>query len=115
MGVYRTGASHGSMGRRSTHTAHRGRPAEPDLCCGPAGHRNRDAAIQLRVITPGRSGTLGSINLSMWACIAPAQAVVARFGAQLARRIAADSLSRVFAGALAGVGVVMLSSSFGWP
>jgi uncharacterized membrane protein YfcA len=51
----------------------------------------------------------------MWACIAPAQAVAAWFGAQLAQRIAADNLSRVFAGALAVTGLVMLHSSFGWP
>jgi len=37
------------------------------------------------------------------------------FGAQLAQRIGADSLSRVFAGALAVTGMVMLHSSFGWP
>jgi uncharacterized protein len=64
---------------------------------------------------PEHGGDLGSINLPMWACIAPAQAVAAWFGAQLAQRIAADSLSRVFAGALAVTGVVMLHSSFGWP
>jgi len=64
---------------------------------------------------PEHAGNLGSINLSMWACIAPAQAVAAWFGAQLAQRVGADSLSRVFAGALAVTGVVMLRSSFGWP
>ena len=51
----------------------------------------------------------------MWACIAPAQAVAAWFGARLAQRIAADNLSRVFACALALTGVVMLHSSLGWP
>ena len=51
----------------------------------------------------------------MWACIAPAQAVAAWFGARLAQRIAADNLSRVFACALALTGVVMLRSSLGWP
>jgi uncharacterized membrane protein YfcA len=51
----------------------------------------------------------------LWACIAPAQAVAAWFGAQLAQRIAADNLSRVFAGALVVTGVVMLYSGFGWP
>ena len=64
---------------------------------------------------PEHGGDLGSITLPRWACIAPAQAVAAWFGAQLAQRIAADSLSRVFAGALAVTGVVMLHSSFGWP
>jgi uncharacterized protein len=64
---------------------------------------------------PEHRGDLGSINLPMWACIAPAQAVAAWFGARLAQRIAADSLSRVLAVALAVTGVVMLHSSFGWP
>jgi uncharacterized membrane protein YfcA len=64
-------------------------------------------------VAPEHGGDLGSINLPMWACIAPAQAVAAWFGAQLAQRIAADSLSRVFAGALAVTGLVMLHSSFG--
>jgi uncharacterized membrane protein YfcA len=61
------------------------------------------------------AGDLGSINLSMWACIAPAQAVAAWFGAQLAQRIGADSLSRIFAAALTVTGFVMLRSSIGWP
>ena len=60
-------------------------------------------------------GSLGSINLAMWACIAPAQAVAAWAGAHYAQRIAADHLSRVFALVLAGTGLVMMHSSFGWP
>jgi uncharacterized membrane protein YfcA len=64
---------------------------------------------------PTQAADLGSINLSMWVCIAPAQAVAAWFGARLAQRIAADNLSRVFACALAATGVVMLRSSLGWP
>jgi len=64
---------------------------------------------------PSQAADIGSINLSMWACIAPAQAVAAWFGARLAQRIAADNLSRVFACALALTGVVMLRSSLGWP
>ena len=64
---------------------------------------------------PEHSEDLGSIDLPMWVCIAPAQAVAAWFGARLAQRIAADSLSRVLAGVLAVTGVVMLHSSFGWP
>jgi uncharacterized membrane protein YfcA len=64
---------------------------------------------------PSQAADFGSINLSMWVCIAPAQAVAAWFGARLAQRIAADNLSRVFAGALALTGIVMLRSSFGWP
>jgi uncharacterized protein len=63
---------------------------------------------------PMEAGNIGMINLSMWACIAPAQAVAAWFGARLAQRIAADSLSRLFAGAMAATGIVMLRSSLGW-
>jgi uncharacterized membrane protein YfcA len=65
--------------------------------------------------TTQSAGDLGAISLSMWACIAPAQAVAAWFGAQLAQRIAAESLSRIFAAALTGTGLVMLYSSVGWP
>jgi len=60
---------------------------------------------------PHHAGALGSINLPMWACIAPAQAAAACFGAQLAQRIAGDNLSRIFAAALAATGCVMLYSS----
>jgi uncharacterized membrane protein YfcA len=64
---------------------------------------------------PSQAADIGAINLSMWACIAPAQAVAAWFGARLAQRVAADNLSRVFACALALTGAVMLRSSLGWP
>jgi hypothetical protein len=50
--------------------------------------------------TAQQAGDLGSIHLSIWACIAPAQAVAPCFGAQFAQRIAGDSLSRIFAAAL---------------
>jgi uncharacterized membrane protein YfcA len=73
------------------------------------------ATIVAALASAPAHGNLGSINLSMWACIAPAQAVAAWFGSQFAQRIGADSLSRVFAGALAVTGFVMLHSSFGWP
>lgn len=59
--------------------------------------------------------SLGSINLSMWACIAPAQAMAAWGGAKYAQQLAAEHLSRVFATVLAGTGLVMLHSSLGWP
>jgi len=72
-------------------------------------------AIAAFASAPSQAADFGSINLSMWACIAPAQAVAAWFGARLAQRIAADNLSRVFACALAATGVVMLRSSLGWP
>jgi uncharacterized membrane protein YfcA len=51
------------------------------------------------------------INWPIWMCIAPAQAAAAWAGAQLAQRIAGDQLSRIFAGALAVTGIVMLRSS----
>ena len=56
---------------------------------------------------------LGSIDITMWACIAPAQAVAAWLGAQLAPAISAEHLSRVFATALLMTGVTMLHSSLG--
>jgi uncharacterized membrane protein YfcA len=65
--------------------------------------------------SPAQAADIGSINLSMWGCIAPAQAVAAWFGARLTQRIAADNLSRVFACALALTGVAMLRASLGWP
>lgn len=67
----------------------------------------------LHTSSPQQAGQLGDINLSIWACIAPAQAIAAWFGAQLAGRISAEYLSRVFALALATTGAVMLHSSFG--
>jgi uncharacterized protein len=60
-------------------------------------------------------GTLGCINLPMWACIAAAQAVSALGGARLAQHIAGEHLSRLLAGALLATGLVMLHSSMGWP
>ena len=56
---------------------------------------------------------IGSIDLTMWACIAPAQAVAAGLGARLAPLISAEQLSRVFAAALSATGVTMLCSSLG--
>ena len=54
---------------------------------------------------------VGSIDLTMWACIAPAQAVAAWFGARVAPLVSAEHLSRVFAIALTVIGVAMLHSS----
>ena len=54
---------------------------------------------------------LGSIDLAVWASVAPAQALAAWFGARLAQRIAADNLSRIMAVALLATGIVMLHSS----
>jgi uncharacterized membrane protein YfcA len=55
---------------------------------------------------------IGAIDLPMWASIAPAQALVAWFGAKLAPYLSAANLSRIFAGALAVTGAAMLQSSF---
>ncbi len=54
---------------------------------------------------------IGAIDLQMWGSIAPAQALAAWFGAGLAPRLSAASLSRIFAGALAVTGAAMLRSS----
>jgi uncharacterized membrane protein YfcA len=61
------------------------------------------------------AGQLGSINLPMWACIAPAQAAAAWVGAHLAQRIAAENLSRVFAIVLVATAAVMLRASLQAP
>jgi len=86
----------------------------------------RAAAVGLVVSVPAtlvavlgsmslEGGNLGSINLPMWACIAPAQAAAAWIGAHVAQKITGEHLSRVFAVVLAGTGLVMMHSSFGWP
>jgi len=54
---------------------------------------------------------IGSVDIVLWACIAPAQAVGAWFGAQLASGIAAENLSRLLSIALGFTGVTMLYSS----
>jgi uncharacterized protein len=61
--------------------------------------------------TLGEAAQLGSINLVMWICIAPAQTVAAWIGAELAQHTSADVLSRLFAFSLAATGVLMLQSS----
>jgi uncharacterized protein len=54
---------------------------------------------------------IGSIDLPMWASIAPAQAAAAWFGARLAPLISANHLSRLFAIVLTATGVTMLHSA----
>jgi uncharacterized membrane protein YfcA len=54
---------------------------------------------------------LGSIDITMWACIAPAQAAAAWLGARLAPVTSAELLSRIFATTLLVTGVTMLRSS----
>lgn len=56
---------------------------------------------------------VGVIDLPMLACIAPAQALAAWFGARLSLRISAAQLSRIFACSLLVTGVAMLRSSMG--
>jgi uncharacterized membrane protein YfcA len=62
----------------------------------------------------GDAAQLGSINLPIWACIAPTQAAAAWIGARLAQRTSANALSRVFAVSLAATGILMLRSSLAW-
>jgi uncharacterized membrane protein YfcA len=57
---------------------------------------------------------LGSIDLAIWACIAPAQAAAAWMGASIAARSSALLLSRVFAIVLIATGLAMLRSAI-WP
>jgi uncharacterized membrane protein YfcA len=54
---------------------------------------------------------MGSIDITMWACIAPAQAAAAWLGARLAPVMSAEFLSRVFATALSLTGITMLHTS----
>jgi uncharacterized membrane protein YfcA len=54
---------------------------------------------------------LGSIDITMWACIAPAQAAAAWLGARVAPVVSAEHLSRIFATALSVTGAIMLRSS----
>lgn len=92
--------------------------------CGISMHKSigRAAAVGVAVslpatviaaLGPGPHGAaqLGSIDLTVLACIAPTQAAAAWVGARLARCIAGDNLSRVLAGALVVTGAVMLRSS----
>jgi uncharacterized membrane protein YfcA len=55
---------------------------------------------------------IGSIDLAVLACIAPAQAVGAWIGASLAQKVADEHLSRVLAAALLVTGSTMLKASF---
>jgi uncharacterized protein len=92
--------------------------------CGMSMHKSigRAAAVGMVISAPATivaalgpslqaPGQLGSINLAMWVCIAPAQAVGAWIGAQLAQTASAVALSRIFAITLAATGAVMLRSS----
>jgi uncharacterized membrane protein YfcA len=70
-------------------------------------------ATIVAALGPGPHGAtdLGSIDVAIWACIAPTQAVTAWFGARLARHLSAGNLSRVMAAALLVTGAAMLRSA----
>ena len=92
-----TGMSmHKSIGRAAAAGMVVGAPATLVAALGPA------------LSAPGQ---LGSINLAMWVCIAPAQAAAAWAGARLSQRISSGVLSRLFALSLAVTGALMLHSS----
>jgi uncharacterized protein len=53
---------------------------------------------------------IGSIDLAIWACVAPAQAIAAWLGARLAPQISAHVLSRLLSATLVATGATMLVS-----
>jgi uncharacterized protein len=55
---------------------------------------------------------IGSIDVAIWLCIAPAQTAGAWFGAKLASRLDAATLSRLLAATLCATGASMLYSSW---
>lgn len=88
---------HKSVGRAAAVGVVVGLPATLVAALGPA---------------PEHTWQLGSINLVLWACIAPAQAAAAWIGAQLAQHASADALSRLFALSLGVTGSLMLQSTY---
>jgi uncharacterized protein len=70
-------------------------------------------ATIVAALAPGAASAaeLGSINLAVWASIAPAQAAAAWFGVRLAQRLAAPDLSRLMAIVLLMTGFTMLRAS----
>jgi len=71
------------------------------------------ATLVAALASRAQHGTeIGSIDFAVLACIAPAQAVGAWFGASLAQRVSAVHLSRVLAFALVVTGCTMLRASF---
>jgi uncharacterized membrane protein YfcA len=70
-------------------------------------------ATIVAALAPGAASgaELGSINLAVWASIAPAQAAAAWLGVRLAQRLAAPDLSRVMAIVLLMTGFTMLRAS----
>ena len=71
------------------------------------------ASIAAALASQAQNATaVGSIDLAIWICIAPAQAVGAWIGARLAARIEGDRLSRLLALTLCGTGASMLYASW---
>ncbi|MBV8192041.1 MAG: sulfite exporter TauE/SafE family protein [Alphaproteobacteria bacterium] len=71
------------------------------------------ASIAAALASQAQNATaVGSIDLAIWICIAPAQAVGAWIGARLAARIEGDHLSRLLAVTLCGTGASMLYASW---
>jgi uncharacterized membrane protein YfcA len=71
------------------------------------------ATLVAALATRSQHGTeIGSIDLAVLACIAPAQAAGAWVGASLAQRVSGNHLSRVLAVALLVTGFSMLRASF---
>jgi uncharacterized membrane protein YfcA len=70
-------------------------------------------ATIVAALAPGAvsAAELGSINLAVWASIAPAQAAAAWLGVRLAQRLAAPDLSRLMAIVLLMTGFTMLRAS----
>jgi len=73
------------------------------------------AMIVATLFVPSSGATrIGSVDLAILVCIAPAQAVAAWLGASIAVHTSGDILSRVFAIVLAVTGVVMMRAAL-WP
>lgn len=70
-------------------------------------------ATLIAAFSPGPHGPtqLGSIDLAVWVCIAPAQAAAAWLGARLAQHVTGPALSRVLGIALFVTGTAMLRTS----
>ena len=69
-------------------------------------------ALVAALATKAQHGTeIGSIDLAVLACLAPAQAAGAWLGAALAQRVAGEHLSRLLAVTLLATGCTMLRSS----
>jgi uncharacterized protein len=70
-------------------------------------------ATIVAALAPGAQSAaeLGSINLAVWASIAPAQAAAAWVGVRLAQRLSASDLSRAMAAVLLMTGCTMLRAS----